>query len=99
MKKGIRISLFTVFSLIITVSSALACEVCKQNQPKMLENITHGAGPQSDWDYVIIIVGVIIVTFTLVYSLKFLIKPQEEDPHHIKNIVLNDGRLVIQSDS
>lgn len=99
MKKVIRISLLTIVSIISTAPSALACEVCKQNQPKMLENITHGAGPQSDWDYVIIIVGVIIVTFTLVYSLKFLIKPQEKDPNHIKNMVVNDGRMINQSDS
>lgn len=65
----------------------------------MLENITHGAGPQSDWDYVIIIVGVVIVSLTLFYSLKFLIRPQEKDPNHIKNIVVNEGGLINQSDS
>ncbi len=76
--------------LTVPVQLALACEVCEQNQPKPLQNITHGAGPQSDWDFVIIIVGIIIVSFTLFYSLKFLIKPGEKHPGHIKNIVVDE---------
>lgn len=91
MKKTGKISLIAIFSLLVSISSALACEVCKQNQPKPLENITHGAGPQSDWDYVIIIVGIVIVSLTLFFSLKFLITPREKDPGHIKNIVVNEG--------
>lgn len=88
-----------IFSIMVSMPSALACEVCKQNQPKSLENITHGEGPQSDWDYVIIIAGIIIVSLTLFYSLKFLIKPREKNPDHIKNIVVNEGRLINQSGS
>ncbi|WP_373522858.1 hypothetical protein [Aquiflexum sp.] len=65
----------------------------------MLKNITHGTGPQSEWDYVIIIIGIIIVCLTLFYSVKFLVRPQEKDPDHIKNIVVNEGRLVNESDS
>lgn len=80
-----------IFSLMVSMPSALACEVCKQNQPKPLENITHGEGPQSDCDYVIIIAGIIIVSLTLFYSVKFLINPLEKDPGHIKNIVVNEG--------
>ncbi|MFH6985567.1 hypothetical protein [Marinoscillum luteum] len=68
---------------------AFACELCKQNQPKPLQNITHGTGPQSDWDYLIIIIGIIIVTLTLFYSIKLLVKPQENRPEHIKHIVVN----------
>jgi hypothetical protein len=78
----------------ISMASAFACEVCKDNQPKPLRNITHGAGPQSDWDYVIIIVGIVIVSLTLYYSLKFLLKPGEKSPNHIKNIVVDEGDLI-----
>jgi len=92
MGKIIKTGLITIFNLIVFISSALACEVCKQNQPKPLKNITHGAGPQGDWDYVIIIIGIIIVSLTLFYSLKFLINPPEKGPDHIKNIVVNEGR-------
>ncbi|MFB9057668.1 hypothetical protein ACFFU9_13050 [Mariniflexile ostreae] len=68
-----------------------ACDVCKKNQPKGFENITHGAGPLGDFDYFIIWGAVIIVGFTLFYSLKYLIKPKENNPDHIKNIVRNEG--------
>ncbi len=84
-------NLFTIFLFLISLSGSFACELCKQNQPKPLENITHGTGPQSDWDYVIIIAGIIIVSLTFIYSLKFLIKPRETDPSHIKNIVIDKG--------
>lgn len=85
-----KLSLFFLLTLTMSLQSVLACEVCKQNQPKPLQNITHGAGPQSNWDYIIITVGIIIVSFTLYYSLKFLIRPGEKHPGHIKNIVVNE---------
>ncbi len=73
---------------IISFSQAIACEVCQANQPKGLKNITHGTGPEGNWDYIIISVAILVVSVTLILSLKFLIKPGEKDPGHIKNIVL-----------
>ncbi|GJM28390.1 MAG: hypothetical protein DHS20C17_10250 [Cyclobacteriaceae bacterium] len=88
-----RISLVTLCT-IVSVTSSWACEVCKQNQPKPLQNITHGTGPQSDWDYVILVVGIVVVLLTLFYSLKFLIRPGEKNLDHIKNIVVDERNLV-----
>ncbi|MEO5788657.1 MAG: hypothetical protein ACOH2D_10670 [Gelidibacter sp.] len=68
-----------------------ACDLCKKNQPKGFENITHGQGPSGNLDYFIIWGAVIIVGFTLFYSLKYLIRPKENNPDHIKNIVRNEG--------
>lgn len=70
---------------------AFACDVCKENQPKGFENVTHGAGPSGNIDFFIIWGAVIIVGFTLFYSLKYLIRPKENNPDHIKNIVRNEG--------
>lgn len=70
---------------------AFACDVCKENQPKGFENITHGAGPSGNLDLIIIWGAVIIVAFTLFYSLKYLIRPKENNADHIKNIVRNEG--------
>ncbi|WP_158860652.1 hypothetical protein [Lunatibacter salilacus] len=75
-----------VISLYVPVS--FACEVCKSNQPKVLENITHGQGPQGNIDYVITWSAAILVVFTLVFSIKYLVKPEENLSGHIKNIVL-----------
>lgn len=85
-----KISLFLLFIFMGSLPSVFACELCKQNQPKPLQNITHGVGPQSDWDYAIIFGGIIIVSFTLYYSLKFLIRPGENQADHIKNIVVDE---------
>lgn len=85
-----KLSLFFLLTLMVTAPSVFACTVCGQNQPKALKNITHGTGPQGDLDYFIIIGGIIIVCFTLFYSLKFLIRPGEKQPDHIKNIVVNE---------
>lgn len=75
-------------ALCMAPASALACEVCKKNQPKALQGITHGQGPESQWDLVIIIAAAIIVLLTLIYSLRYLIRPNEHDSDHIKNIVI-----------
>lgn len=70
-------------------AAVLACEVCKKQQPKLLQGISHGAGPQSNWDYVIVWAAVIIVLATLFYSIKWLIRPGEENTDHIKRTILN----------
>lgn len=85
-----KLTLFVLWMLTLSINEAFACEVCKQNQPEPLRNITHGTGPQGDWDYIIITAGIVIVSFTLFYSLKFLIRPGEKDPGHIKNIVVDE---------
>ncbi|HET8736514.1 MAG TPA: hypothetical protein VFM69_07935 [Pricia sp.] len=65
----------------------LACDLCKENQPKGLENITHGEGPSGNIDYIITWSAVILVAITLFFSVKYLVRPKENDPDHIKNIV------------
>jgi hypothetical protein len=85
MKKTISL----IALLLITVS-AWACPVCEKQQPKILRGITHGAGPQSNWDYVIIWSMVAIVAFTLFFSVKWLIRPGEQAEGHIKRSIFNN---------
>lgn len=86
-----RIALFTLLLLQVAAGSALACDVCQENQPKGLENITHGPGPSGSWDYFIMYGAGIIVAITLFYSVKYLVRPKENDPNHAKNIILKQG--------
>jgi hypothetical protein len=71
---------------------ALACEVCKKQQPKMLQGVTHGAGPQSDWDYVIVAIIALIVVASFFFSVKWIVRPGEMEHDHIKRSVLNMDR-------
>lgn len=82
--------LFTIIFLFIG-KVGMACEVCQKNQPKVLQNITHGPGPSGMLDYIIIWSGIVIVVFTLYFSVKLLIRPRESNSDHIKNIVKNEG--------
>lgn len=66
-----------------------ACPACEKQQPAITRGITHGAGPQSNWDWLIVTVISIVTLLTLFYSLKFLIKPGEKNDSHIKNSILN----------
>ena len=74
----------TLLILILSELTALACPVCERNQPKILRGIVHGAGPNSNWDYVSIIITAIIAVFALLYSIKWLLKPNENNQNHIK---------------
>lgn len=69
---------------------ALACDACQKNQPAPLRGITHGTGPQHQWDMPIVIVAAILVGVTLVLALRMLVKPGERGTNHIKRIILND---------
>lgn len=79
-----------IFLMLVAHQISFACELCKKNQPKGLENITHGTGPTGTLDYIITWTAVVIVSVTLFYSIKYLVKPKENNPDHIKNSILND---------
>ncbi len=80
-----------IFIGILCVNTALwACPACEKQQPKITQGFTHGAGPESNWDWVIIAVITIITIITFIYSLKYLIKPGEKNTNHIKQSILNN---------
>ena len=66
-----------------------ACPACEKQQPKILRGITPGAGPSGNWDYVIVAAAVVITLATLVFAVKWMIRPGENDLNHIKRTVLN----------
>lgn len=70
--------------------TAFACELCKQNQPDALQGISHGTGPQASTDYIIIWCALVLVAIALFFSLKFLIRPNEDRKDHVKNIVIEN---------
>jgi hypothetical protein len=77
-------------STLIPGGLALACSVCEKQQPKILRGITHGAGPQGRFDYIIIWIMVVITMATLYYSIKWLVRPGEKNGGHIKRFILNE---------
>ncbi len=89
MKKGISRSLVFIICLAVIQTAAYACDVCEKKQPAVLRGITHGGGPDSNWDYVYVWATVFIVMLTLFYSIKWVIKPGEKNMNHIKRTILN----------
>ncbi|HRD53751.1 MAG TPA: hypothetical protein PKY96_14000 [Flavobacteriales bacterium] len=85
----------TLLTLLFTAASAagLACDVCQKNQPAPLRGITHGTGPQGQWDLVIVWGAGIIVGITLVLALRMLLWPGEGHTRHIKRIILHDRSI------
>lgn len=81
----------TIFTLALVFVTAIgyACPVCDKQQPKILQGITHGTGPESNWDYLIVWSTVIIVAFTLFYTIKWMVRPGEKENNHIKRTVIN----------
>ncbi len=67
-----------LLSILVVISAQIvsACPVCEKQQPKITQGLTHGAGPQSNWDWVIIAIISVITVLTLIYSVKYLIKPR-----------------------
>jgi hypothetical protein len=84
MKKHLAL-LTTLFAY----AAAAACPACEKAQPRLLRGITHGTGPDSRWDYIIVWLTVIATTLTLFYSVKWLIRPGETAANHIKHSILH----------
>ena len=70
--------------------STRACPVCEKAQPRALRGLVHGAGPDSRWDYLIVLVVAVITVLTLFYSVKWLFRPGESGATHIKHFILNN---------
>lgn len=66
-----------------------ACEACKLQQPELTQDLTHGTGPQSNWDWAIVLLIAVITVYTFIYSLKYLIRPGERNKKHIKHSILD----------
>ncbi|HWK99703.1 MAG TPA: hypothetical protein VNQ55_07145 [Parapedobacter sp.] len=81
----------TALTLIILFMGVVgwACPVCEKQQPKVLRGVAHGAGPENNWDYLIVGVIAVIVLITLYYSMKWLVRPGEGTSNHIKRHVLD----------
>ncbi len=73
-------------------ATARACELCASQQPKVLRGLVHGAGPQGGADYLIVMAGLAVVLFALIFALKCLLRPGEHDPQHIKRTILDQCR-------
>ena len=86
MKKFMMISV-----LLFSFAAAHACPVCERNKPEILKGITHGSGPESNWDYLIVSVIAVLALVSLFYSVKWLINPNEKNPDHIKYSLFNEN--------
>jgi len=78
-------------ALAVSIGSAMACTVCKEQQPKILKGLTHGVGPDGNWDYLIVAVMVAVVSGTFLMSARYLVKPGEREQLHIKYSILNEN--------
>jgi len=76
--------------LILISAYALACDACKLQQPEATKEWTHGTGPESDWDWFIVGIVVLLTIVAFYYSVKYLVTPGEKDKHHIKYTVFSD---------
>jgi hypothetical protein len=82
---------YSILMLCLTMcQSIMACAVCQRQQPKITMGLTHGAGPQSNWDWVIIAIVAAFTLYVLFFSIKYLIKPGEKSTDHIKMAILNN---------
>lgn len=77
-----------VLFLFLAYQTAFACPACEKRQPKLLRGIAHGAGPESQWDYLIVWGTVIITVISLAFAIKWLVKPGEQSEDHIKRTFL-----------
>ncbi|MCX8473307.1 MAG: hypothetical protein ORN85_06620 [Sediminibacterium sp.] len=82
MLKKIAILIFCIAS---QFNISFACDVCKRaNERKMWINVGHGSGADNWTDFIWIFITAIITIYTLFFSIKYLYKPEEKSPQHIK---------------
>lgn len=88
MKQRIILILGLILST-IWLNNASACEACQKQQPKITQGITHGLGPESQFDWVIVSFIALLTIYTLIASIKYLVNPGEKKSSHIKYSILD----------
>ncbi len=89
--KRFRIRLaFLLLPLLLNIRVAKACEACNQRQPKLLQGITHGSGPESWWDYVVVVFMLMVTVYSFYATVKCLMRPNEKKYKNIKNFILTE---------
>ncbi len=83
-----RLLILIPFTIAALTSLAPACELCSAQQPSFLQGLTHGGGPQGNFDYAIVATALVIVLFALAWTVKCLVRPGEQSPDHIKRTIL-----------
>lgn len=69
---------------------AIGCPVCERNKSKAENWLSvHGSSPESNWDYVIVVIVIIVAVASLYYTVKWLINPKENNKEHIKYLFIN----------
>jgi len=82
--------IFFAAIFIATAFSLYACPVCERAKARAaFGSITHGVGPTSNWDFVAVWIVISAVLLSFFYSVKWLIKPADNNPDHIKHSILN----------
>lgn len=82
--------LWLTLCTLLPALGTMACPACEKQQPKLLQGITHGTGPEGPMDMVIVWFMVAIVLLTLFFSVKWIIRPGEKSDDHIKRFILNN---------
>lgn len=85
-----KIKILLLMLLVSSIQIVSACPLCGKQQPKITRGLTHGTGPQSNWDWVIVAVVTGIALWTLIFSVKKLIRPGEKNMDHIKLSILSN---------
>ncbi|MBW8684533.1 hypothetical protein [Chitinophaga rhizophila] len=87
-----RKKLFLLLALLTSYYlPSTACDACNRKQTVVFSGLTHGKTPDSQWDYLIVLIIAAIVLLTLFYSVKWLIRPGEKSVDHIKQFVVNNN--------
>jgi hypothetical protein len=88
----IKMMLTRVISTVLLLAArfpVMACEACKKQQPKLLQGITHGSGPKSNWDYLIVSVMVVITIYSFYAMIRYMTKSRDKVYQNIKTSILN----------
>ena len=76
--------------MLILKLDAMASVPCSNQSSGKFGDSAPGAGPDSNWDYLIVLVMVIITLYVLIATIKCFVKPGEKSDEHIKRMILND---------
>lgn len=75
-----------------------ACDVCVAQQPRILQEFTHGLGPSGPGDYILPSLMVGIMLFAFFRAIQCLGKAADRPHQRIKRLILSNNDVLTEND-
>lgn len=93
--KKLKLKYFIGGIFILITQVALSCPVCDREKANQVTlGLSHGAGPDHNWEWLVVAGMAGITLFALFLAIKYFIKPDNAKTNEFKKSIFSENELM-----